>query len=159
VRPELRLDGSTAAAGSLGIGADGTSTAAEAADDEDVAAYEAWVEVKPHVAEWIERLDASGEPPDAEPLLRYARALVDAARLDDLGHAARFVARACGARAEWRAALREFAVGVDQMVRERYHGATFAPLDGIRRLGLGGEAGPSAAAGLALAVDVDHVGL
>ena len=72
-------------------------------------------------------------PLNAGLLVRYARALVDAARLDDLGCLAKLVECSCDGRWGCAPMLREFADGVDAMVRERY-GGRFHPLVGVRAL-------------------------
>ena len=85
--------------------------------------------MQPIVEEWLGR----DEELDAATLLMYARALVDAARLDDLGCLAKQVERSCASRADCTPMLREFADGVDALVCEDY-GGCFHPLHGVRAL-------------------------
>jgi hypothetical protein len=111
--------------------ADGAS--GEAAGSRAEPALEPWASVSPHVHEWLE----SEERPDAALLLTYARALVDAARLDELGCLVEQLERSCEGRAACVPMLREFAEAVDGMVRESF-GGRFHPLEHMRAVLLQG---------------------
>ena len=93
------------------------------------ALLETWDEMRPHIAAWL----AHNSTPDASLLLAYAHALIDVARLDELGCLARFLQRQCAGRAIWHPMLHAFVEGVDEAVLAKY-GGRLEPLRGIRAL-------------------------
>ena len=97
---------------------------------------EPWEETEPSVSFWLRSCAESGAPPDAELLLRYAAALSERGKLDELGCLCRLVERSCvnpGTSEGFADALRDFADGVDRLVAASYGGELrFEPLRGIR---------------------------
>lgn len=91
---------------------------------------EPWEAVQPYVSYWLDETVA----PTAELPLQYARALVEGARLDELGCLSRLLERRCEGRRDCADLLRGFAGEVDTMVAERYGGAHFDPLRGVRQM-------------------------
>ena len=98
---------------------------------------ESWDDVRPYIREWLQR----GERPDSEVVLAYARALVRAWRLDDLGCLVRLLERE---GRPWPDLLHTFCEGVEASLCEHAHGrflvdaelgaAHFQPLDALRKL-------------------------
>jgi hypothetical protein len=97
-----------------------------AVDEEDEAA--AAVEVMETAAR-----PAPINPPDTTELLAYARALVQACRLDDVACLGRLVERRCAWRPECKPMLRAFVRGVDEAVKGQF-GGRLASLAGMRRI-------------------------
>ena len=108
---------------------DATVTAQRGAAMDAPPTLEPWSAVQEYLVAWLER----EAQPDPAPLLAYARALVDDARLDELGCLAKQVERSCASRADCVPLLHTFVDVVDRMVRESY-GGRFHPLLGMRSL-------------------------
>jgi hypothetical protein len=72
-------------------------------------------------------------PPDPTELLAYARALVQACRLDEVACLGRLVERRCAWRPECKPMLRAFVRGVDEAVKGQF-GGRLASLAGMRRI-------------------------
>jgi len=79
---------------------------------------EPWDAVRPHLSEWLENEDA----PEAEDVLAYAKALIGAARLDELACLARFLERQCLRHARCWPMLHAFVEGVDAAVVDKFGG-------------------------------------
>jgi alanyl-tRNA synthetase len=105
--------------------AQAAQAAQAAVDSEDEAAA---VEVMETAA-----LLAPINPPDPTELLAYARALVQACRLDEVACLGRLVERRCAWRPECKPMLRAFVRGVDEAVKGQF-GGRLASLAGMRRI-------------------------
>lgn len=81
--------------------------------------------VRPHVARWL----AVDEYPSSAPLIQYADALVGAARLEEVGYLANFLAEECADRMGCSSMLHDFVSTIEQRVREHLGEPTnFKPL-------------------------------
>ena len=99
----------------------------------DAHAVEPWSVVEPQLSRWLAAADGTPSAEGVEVLLRYAEALVDEHRLEELGFLAKLVTRTCCDRPAWRGDLRKFVDVVDVKVRACYEGASFAPLGYLKR--------------------------
>ena len=117
-----------AAVAAVAQAAQATQAAQAAVDSEDAEDEVAAVEVMETAAR-----PAPINPPDPTELLAYARALVQACRLDEVACLGRLVERRCAWRPECKPMLHAFVRGVDEAVKGQF-GGRLASLAGMRRI-------------------------